>query len=215
MHLNVIQFKREILNTIPARRIENTEQKVYLTIQNDVKILPWETRAVDTLTIVEIPRGHFGRTHIKQSLAEIRLNIEGGIVNAGHNGIIQLILFNRDPRKTIHLYKENHIAELVIQPLPQEEVPRSMSINAVITKKITEIKHDQLKIEKTSYKIGPQLTGEQAERIHKLLKDNSDILATSFEEIRVHEPIYKHHIDTRDHKPIKQRPRQVPLQHRE
>ena len=65
MHLNVIQFKREILNTIPVRRIENAQQKVYLTIQNDVKILPWETQAVDTLTIVEIPRGHFGRTHIE------------------------------------------------------------------------------------------------------------------------------------------------------
>ena len=52
---------------------------------------------------------------------------------------------------------------------------------------------------------------QQVEEMRKLMHKYEDILATTFEEIRVHDPIFKHDIKTGDHKPIKRRPYRVPL----
>src|SRR3954470_16415663 len=76
--------------------------------------------------------------------------------------------------------------------------------NVVIMKKeITEVKHEQQKTDKHGYKFGERTTDKQKNTIRNLMKEFKDILATSFEEIRVFTPKYFYDIDTRDHPPIR------------
>src|SRR5665811_1508767 len=50
---------------------------------------------------------------------------------------------------------------------------------------------------------GAQLTLNQIKKLQDLLGQFRSVMATSFEEIRVAEPQYYHHIDTGNHQPIK------------
>jgi hypothetical protein len=84
-----------------------------------------------------------------------------------------------------------------------------------LKKEITEVKHEQQKTDKQGYTIGVQLTEQQTNQLKMLLKQYEDIMATTFEDIRVSPPKYYHDIDTGDAKPIKSRPYQVPQAHRE
>src|SRR4051812_8635589 len=227
---NVIQFRREEGAT-PPRRPYDDDAGIDLAPKEDVKIGPWETAVIETGVAIEIQPGYFGKIYVRSSLAKIGLSTEGGVIDAGYRGTIKLILWNRDPRQPIHIYKGNYIAQMVIQKILVGELREvkelsltkrgtsgfgSTDVKAVVIKKeITQTKHEQQSTDKFGYKTGPKLDRNQTERIHQLLYEFQDVLATSFEDIRVSEPVFKHHIDTGDHKPIKKRPYRIPPAHRE
>ena len=228
MNYNVVQFKIEP-NARPPKKTHPDDAGTDLAITESVTIGPWEQTVIGTGIRVSIPKGKYGQIYPRSSLAKIGLCTEGGVIDATYRGIIKLILSNRNPRDPIILYKGEYIAQMVIHKIDDEkfeEVQKldetvrgeegfgstnKMEANAVILRKeITENKHEQQATNKHGYKLGQQLTLHQTEEVRKLMHKYEDILATTFEEIRVHDPIFKHDIKTGDHKPIKRRPYRVP-----
>ena len=163
-------------------------------------------------------------------MAKVGLRTKGGVIDASYRGEVQLMLSNRDPKRAIHIYAGDYIAQIVIIKIYEQELEEvqeldetergqggfgSTGINAAVLKKeVTEIEHKQQKTDKHGYKISECTTNEQKEQIKKLMHEFEDILATSFEEIQVREPKYLHDIDTGDHRPIKKAPYRVPPAYR-
>ena len=181
---------------------------------------------------VEIPKGYYGQIYTRSSLVMVGLCLEGGVIDAIYRGEIKLILWNRDPRSMIKIFKGDFIAQMVIHKIYTggrfEEVKElstttrgtqgfgSTGARAVVMKKeLSELKHDQQKSEKHGYHFGEKTTGEQKQQISELMHEFEDRLVTSFEEIQVSEPKFKHDIDTGDHPPIKRKPYRIPMAHRE
>ena len=72
-------------------------------------------------------------------------------------------------------------------------------------KELSELKHDQQKSEKHGYQFGEKTTDKQKQQISNLIYEFEDRLVTSFKEIQVNEPKFKHNIDTEDHPAIKRK----------
>src|SRR5437588_3963855 len=228
--INVIQFKCDEGAQLPRKLLIN-DAEYDLPILHDVVIQPWQLEIVPTGLHFAIPGGYYGQIQLRSSIAKQGVFTEGGVIDSGYIGDVKLLLGNRNPTEIIKLYQGDYVAQLIIHKIYEgdlkevTELPdtqrgnkgfRSTGINAVILKKeITEVKHEQQKTDKTGYKIGTQLTPEQTDQLRELLKQFGDIMATTFEDIRVNTPKYYHDIDTGDAKPIKSRPYQVLQAHRE
>ena len=73
-------------------------------------------------------------------------------------------------------------------------------------KELFELKYDQQKFKRYSYHFREKTTDKQKQQISNLMHEFEDRLMTSFEEIQVNEPKFKHNIDTGDHPVIKRKP---------
>lgn len=91
----------------------------------DVSLKPGERTAVPTGIAVAIPEGHAGFVHarsgraIKEGLALVNAP---GLIDAGYRGEIKVIVVNLDPEITIHIARQEKIAQLVIQPVVVPEL---------------------------------------------------------------------------------------------
>jgi dUTP pyrophosphatase len=47
----------------------------------------------------------------------VGLCLEGGVIDATYRGEVKLILWNRDPRSTIKIFKGDYIAQMVIHKI--------------------------------------------------------------------------------------------------
>ena len=130
----------------------------------------------------------------------VGLCLEGGVIDATYRGEIKLILWNRDPRLMIKIFKGDYIAQMVIHKIYTggrfEEVKEltitirgtqgfgSIGAQAVVMKKeLSELKYDQQKSEKYGYHFGEKTTDKQKQQISDLIYEFKDRLVTSFEEI--------------------------------
>jgi hypothetical protein len=163
-------------------------------------------------------------------MAQIGLRVEGGVIDSSYRGEIKMMLSNRNPETAIQIHKGDYIVQMVIHKIYEGEIqevkelddtPRgnkgfgSTGVNAAIIKKeVTELEHKQQKTEKHGYKIGKLPTEAQKETLEELLKNNEDVFAVNFEEIRIREPQYYHDIDTGNQAPIKKKPYRVPPAYR-
>ena len=75
--------------------------------------------------------------------------------------------------------------------------------------------HQDTSNDKHAYHLGKQLTEDQQRKICHVMESYSDVLAVSFEEIKGTRVRYQHHIDTGDHKPIRQMAYRLPPHHKE
>src|SRR4051812_12968401 len=123
----------------------------------------------------------------------------------------------------IKIFKGDFIAQMVIHKIyigrRFEEVKElstttrgiqgfgSIGARAVVMKKeLSELKHNQQKFKKHGYHFGEKITDEQKQQISELIHEFEDRLMTSFKEIQVSEPKFKHDIDTSDNPTIKRKP---------
>ena len=154
--------------------------------------------------------------------------IDEGVIDADYQGEIKMIIANRHKTNIATIFKEDHIAQLIIIPIWTGEMYEvteldktkrgdqgfgSTDVNAV--KVITELKHNTQVEDKHTYAIGTQLTTGQVEQIKKLTHGYEDIFATSFADIKLRQPKYFHDIDTGDHPPIKRAPYRTPPAYQE
>lgn len=91
----------------------------------DVSLKPGERAAVPTGIAVAIPESHAGFVHarsgraLKEGLALVNAP---GLIDAGYRGEIKVIVVNLDPENTIHIARQEKIAQLVIQPVVVAEL---------------------------------------------------------------------------------------------
>ena len=84
---------------------------------------------------------------------------------------------------------------------------KSLEVQVIVLKKeLSELKYDQEKSKRSGHYFREKTTDEQKQHISNLMHEFKDRLVTSFEEIQVNEPKFKHDIDTGDHSAIKRKP---------
>src|SRR5438270_12048571 len=131
---------------------------------------------------VKIPKGYYGQMYTRSSLVMVGLCLKGGVIDATYRGEIKLILWNRDLRSMIKIFKGDYIVQMVIYKIYTggrfEEVKElttttrgtqgfgSTGAQVVIMKKeLSELKYDQQKSEKHGYHFGEKTTDKQKQQI--------------------------------------------------
>ena len=204
-----------------------------LAITEEVNIPPSETAIVATGLAFKIPKGYYGQLKTRSSMAAAGLSVDGGVIDQKYTGQVFAILVNRNPSKSMKLYKGSRVCQVIFLPYytqPLVEVTGfdqnttrgnqgfgSTGIYGVIAQKPLAMDEEEKtkRAGKFVYKVGQQLTEQQAKCIHDLVKEHEDVMATEFEQIKKSRIQFTHQINTQGSEPIKNRPYKTPIQYRE
>ena len=123
-----IQFKKEE-GAKPPRRKYPIDAGFDLAIKEDIIIQPWEMIKIGTGVQFKIPDGYYGQIYPRSSMAKVGLRTEGGVIDASYRGEVQLMLSNRDPKRAIHIYAGDYIAQMVIIKICEQDLEEVQELN--------------------------------------------------------------------------------------
>ena len=230
--VGVYRIRNDPLVKIPTLKHDGDAGYDLQTTSDEI-IEAGSTTTISTGLGFEIPEGYCGKIIGRSSLASAGLSVVGGLIDQKYQGEIRVILANLNHERTMQLTAYDRVAQIVFLPVlsgqlteinsPTHKTSRgskgfgSTGVNAIQKNKkvITEFQDGKGPESKWAYKTGKQLTPDQENRIHSLMRKYSNVLATSFEEIKGSNIRHKHDIDTGDAEPIRQAPYPLPYQYKQ
>ena len=170
----------------------------------------------------KIPEGYYGQIAAKSGLAVAGLTVDGGVVDSGYRGEVKVILVNRNLDKALHIYAYDRIAQILFKPVLtndlievdqiSKETPRgekgfgSTGVHFVKRHDMETLDRKKDVGTKMLFKLGSQLTSDQAQSVNKLMRKYESVLAVSYSDIQGSTVQYNHDIDIGNHPPIRKAP---------
>ena len=146
------------------------------------------------------------------------------ILDASNQEEVSIMLVNQNLDRSMKVYAYDRVAQIIFKPILDTKPGKikrpticnnlgsaSTGVHFIRRKDIPTLKAKNDIGSKLIYKLGEQLTSDQTQRIHKLMRSYEMILATSYEDIKGSKIQHKHDIDVGDSKPIKQAPYKISL----
>lgn len=114
--MNTIGFKQFHPKAIMPGRAHHTDAGLDLYAVEHHTLVPGSIYKIPTGVGVQIPEGYVGKIFDRSSMAMAGLTTRGGVIDAGYNGEIQVIIVN-EAHATRRIAPGDKIAQLLIQPI--------------------------------------------------------------------------------------------------
>ena len=122
IEVSVVRLRDEA--TLPERAYAGDAGLDLATCER-VELAPGDRAVVPTGLAVAIPEGYAGFVQPRSGLAArqgIAVVNSPGLIDAGYRGEIRIILLNTDREETFVAEQGDHIAQLVVLPVPELEL---------------------------------------------------------------------------------------------
>lgn len=121
-----VLFAKMFGNAQPPTRAHSGDAGYDLYALNGFSIPAGGTVRVPTGICVALPEGTYGRVASRSGLASQGITTQGGVIDAGYRGQIEVILYNSTQKEFTRESTEKAIAQLIVEyvvPTELEKVP--------------------------------------------------------------------------------------------